>query len=202
MIHFLAWSAAVAVALGLLLVFLPLRFTLVVGWDRMLPLFDVRIWRFSLRTSRPPRWLRRLGERVLDLLVGKVARPKTAPVKPVPTAMPSGRKLHLPAFLRALLEAGLRFLARFTRRLDFQLGGIDPAILGMLTGFCGGLAAAYGIRKFRWEPDFGSVAFRFRLEWTLSISLFGLLLWAGRSVPAIAGSFRRNRIKGLLPSAT
>ena len=199
--HFLAWAALIAAALGAILLFLPLRFTLVIGWDRRFPLFDVRIWRFSLRTSRPPHWLRRVGERLLDFVVGKISRPKTPPLKPVPAKRSLGRKIHPPTFVRAVLEAGLRFLARFTRRLEIQLGGIDPASLGMLTGFCGGLATAFGVRKFRWVPDFGSASFRFRLEWTLSISLFGLLLWAGRSVPAIAGSFRRNRTKGLLPSA-
>jgi hypothetical protein len=95
------------------------------------------------------------------------------------------------------LKAAGRFLSRFTRRLEFRLGGVDPALLGFLTGFLGGMAAAFGLR-LRWIPEFQPGPFRFRLRWTVSISLLGILLWAGRSASHFP---RKTAPPGLLPSA-
>jgi hypothetical protein len=109
--------------------------------------------------------------------------------------------LDLPTLVLAAFRAGGRFLGRFTRRLEVDLGGIDPALLGILTGTFGGLAASFGIRRFRWRPDFAASSFRFRLEWRLSISLFGILRWGLASAPSLTAAFKRRRRPGLLPSA-
>ena len=99
-----------------------------------------------------------------------------------------------------MAAAVLRFFSGFTRRLEVTLGGIDPAVLGILTGTVGGIAAAAGLRRFRWTPDFTAESFRFRLHWRLSISLFGFLIWVGRGGQEIVSAFRRRKDAGLLNS--
>jgi len=116
-----------------------------------------------------------------------------AGAKPVPAS----RRRKPMRLIWWLLKSVARFLSRFTRRLEFRLGGVDPALLGLLTGLLGGFAAAVGLR-LRWIPLFQPGPFRFRLRWTVSISLFGILVWLGRS----ASFFPRKADRpGLLPSA-
>jgi hypothetical protein len=183
------------VLLGAILV-VPVRATLLVGWEERIPLFEVRIWGMSLRRRRPPALLRRLVNRLLDRFL-----------RAFPSRSSEKRREGAPAPVRradpvrlawwALVALG-RFLSHFTRRLEIRLGGMDPALLGGSTGFLGGIAAALGIERFSWIPEFQPGPLRFRLRWTVSISVLGILLWVGRSASLFP---RKSGGTGLLPSA-
>ena len=174
----------------------PVRATLQVGWEERIPLFEVRIWGVSLKRRRPPALLRRIVNRLLDrFLMAFPARSSEKPRADAPTPVRRTDPLRLAWWAIAALG---RFLSQFTRRLDLRLGGIDPALLGGLTGFLGGIGAALGAERFSWIPDFQPGPLRFQLRWTLSISILGILLWLGRSASLVP---RKTGGTGLLPSA-
>jgi len=149
----------------------------------------------TIRRRKLPTWIRRLANRLVDKVLRALPIPSAQPAKPKPEP---ARRRPVPSrlFLWALKAVG-RFLSQFTRRLEFRLGGVDPALLGILTGLLGGIAAAVGLRLL-WIPQFQPGPFRFRLRWTISISMFGILLWLGRSASLFP---RKNDRAGLLPSA-
>jgi len=175
----------------------PVRATLLVGWEARVPLFEVRIWGMSLKRRRPPAFLRRLANKLLDAVVRAI--PPPSPENPRTDAPTKVRRTGpLLGFAWWTLSALGRFLSQFTRGLDIRLGGVDPALLGGLTGLLGGVAAALGAQRYTWIPDFQPGPFRFRVRWTVSASLAGILIWVGRS----ASLFPRKRASaGLLPSA-
>ena len=174
----------------------PVRATLQVGWEERTPLFEIRIWGISLKRRRPPALLRRLVNGLLDrFLKAFPSRSPETPRKDAPTPSRHANPFRLVLWVLAALG---RFLSQFTRRLDIRLGGIDPALLGGLTGFLGGIAAALGAERFSWIPEFQPGPVRFRLRWTVSISVLGILLWVGRSASLFP---RKTGGTGLLPSA-
>jgi len=126
------------------------------------------------------------------------AFPSRSPEKPRKDAPATGRRADPFQLAWWALAAMGRFLSQFTRRLDIRLGGIDPALLGGLTGFLGGVGAALGAERFSWIPEFQPGPLRFRIRWTVSISLVGILLWVGRSASLFP---RKKDPTGLLPSA-
>jgi hypothetical protein len=170
--------------------------TFQVGWDEQIPLFEVRVWGFSLRRRQLPGWIRRRANKVLDKAIRSLPSPSGEPVRDKPAPTPRRGNLMRLAFW--ILRVLGRFLSQFTRVLEFRLGGVDPALLGVLTGILGGASAALGFR-LRWIPLFQPGPFRFRLKWTISISLLGILLLAGRAASMFP---RKSGRSGLLPSAS
>lgn len=190
------WIIAGLVLFAGAILFVPLHATLQVGWDEGVPLFEIRLWGLVLRRRKLPSWIRRAGNKVADRILRTLPGPaeKSTKRKSVPVF---GRRDPMRFVWWAFMAIG-RFLSRFTRRLEFRLGGVDPALLGLLTGILGGAAAAMGLR-LRWIPQFQPGPFRFRLRWTVSISLFGFFLWLGRSASIFP---RKTGRPGLLPSAS
>jgi hypothetical protein len=189
------WILAGLVLCSVAILLVPLRATLQVGWDEGIPLFEIRVWGLTLRRRKLPSWVRRWANKAMDRILRALPSPMAGVPKPTPAAS-SGRKDPMRLVWWGLAVVG-RFLSQFTRRLEFRLGGVDPALLGLLTGILGGIAAAAGLR-LRWIPQFQPGPFRFRLRWTISISLFGIFLWLGRSASLFP---RKTGRPGLLPSA-
>ena len=194
-IHLALWILAGLFLFAAAILLVPLRATLQVGWDEGIPLFEIRVWGLTLRRRKLPSWIRRAANWVLDRILRRLPGPK-APAPKAERATSSKRGNPTRLVWWALKVVG-RFLSQFTRRLEFRLGGVDPALLGVLTGFLGGIAAASGLRLL-WIPEFQPGPFRFRLRWTVSISLLGILLLVGRSASHFP---RKTTRRGLLPSA-
>ena len=160
-----------------------------------MPLFEIRVWGIAVRRRKLPSWIRRRAGKVLDKAMRSLPGP-SADAADAKRPSPTRRSDPMRLVRWGLATAG-RFLSHFTRRLEFRLGGIDPALLGFLTGFLGGVAASVGLRLL-WIPEFQPGPFRFRLRWTISISLLGIFLWLGRSATAFP---KKKARRGLLPSA-
>lgn len=172
--------------------FVPLRVSVLVGWSER-PRFELHVWGIALRRRRLPSWVGRLGMRGVDKLFERLGRkPKgvDSSGKPANKGVPLNWRRILGRFGWWGARTLLGFLSRITRRLDIQLGGIDPSVLGILTGTVAGAGAALGFERLRWLPRFEPGPFRFLFRWTISISLFGGILWLGR---AMASFPRRSK---------
>jgi hypothetical protein len=171
---------------GIAVIFLPLlvRFEFGAGKELSPPVWmKLRVWglcilRFpgkrSARSSAVARWLIRGMDQVLS-------RPedRSAPVPKEQTRRKSSRWGF--GFLRwaALRMASLG--SRLTRRLEVRCAGIDPALLGTLTGVAAIVRGIMGTRRFDWIPDFSPSGPRVEVRWDLSISIWKLVRWTGET---------------------
>ena len=154
------------------------------------------MWGISLRRRRLPNWIRRRANKALEKALESFPSPIDQPAKKKPVAKPRrGSPVRLVWWALTMLG---RFLSKFTRVLEFRLGGVDPALLGILTGILGGAAMATGLR-LRWIPMFQPGPFRFRLRWTISVSLLGIFIGVGKAASMFP---RKPGRSGLLPSAS
>jgi len=71
--------------------------------------------------------------------------------------------------------------AQLTRHLQVRCGGIDPALLGTLTGVAAIFRGIIGTRRFDWIPDFAPSGPRVEVRWDLSISIWKLVRWTGET---------------------
>ena len=163
-----------------------MRMSILVGWSER-PRFELRVWGIALRRRRLPSWVGRLGMRGVDKLFERFGRkPKAVDPseKPAKKGVPLDWRRILGRFGWWGARTLLSFLSRITRRLDIQVGGVDPSVLGIRTGAVAGPGAALGFERLRWVPRFEPGPFRFLFRWTVSISLFGAILWLGRTMSA------------------
>lgn len=173
-----AIAIVVLLSLALLLVRVPIL--LVLHWDRS----DPRRWGLVVRLagatlvrlpgpreSRPrsddqapliPPWL----WRVLDWGIAKWKKRRRGPSREGRSSGPLG-------VLGLLLDV---LLVRTTRRLRLEIGGIDPAGLAALHGLFLSLRPLVpGADTFRFHPDWTVFEPRFRLVWSLRVSVAGFL---------------------------
>lgn len=199
-------ALALVVCAGAILLFVPVSLRLAVGWDER----STPPWRLSLRL-----W-------GIELLPGRRSRsrgPASAPeggAKAKRTLPPwlrrllrwAWRKFRAPRRRRpgprrrgGLAKSILGMLVRFlkaafvmpTRRIQLDLGGVDPAMLASLWGLflaVEPLLPRPGTLRFR--PDWACFRLRASLTWHLRSSLAGFLLGLMRS--------GRKRTIPLLPS--
>lgn len=167
-------------------VFLPVRIRLVLGIDRSLPdplLFELRIWgirilRIPDSRSRRSGWVgRKLARWIESFLVSSKDRDESSPPSPVEKT----RKPMSTSFVLWAARRGMVLVGRLTRRFELSCAGIDPALLGTLTGVFAIVQGALGVEKFGWAPDFTPGTLRVRLGWDLSISVWKLVKWVGET---------------------
>lgn len=201
---------ALALVAGCVFLFLPISLRLAVGWDEAATppwRLSLRLWGIELMPSprtkpkaastraegkgptkskrRIPPWLRRLSR-----WAWKKFR--------APRSRPSGKRAKR-SLAMTILGVFLRFLkAAFvmpTRRIQLDLGGVDPATLASLWGLFLSfepLLPRPGTLRFR--PDWECFRLRGSLTWHLRSSVAGFLLGLWRS--------GRVRTPSLLPSRT
>lgn len=112
-----------------------------------------------------------------SLLAPDPERPKD--VSPTPSKRTSSKWGF--GFLRWAALRLTNLIARLTRRLQVRCGGIDPALLGALTGGAAILHGILGTRRFAWIPDFAPGGPWIGVRWDLSISIWKLVRWTGET---------------------
>jgi len=165
-------------------VFLPVRLSFAARFDQgaasplgfVVRLWGIRILSFPRPRSRRSSWIGRKLSRWIESLLSPSDKPEDGPVKP-----PKASKPLRPGFLFWAAGRGMNLVSSLTRRLEVGCGGIDPALLGTLTGVAAIAQGALGTKKFRWNPDFAPGAMRLDLKWTLSISAWKLVVWTGET---------------------
>ncbi|HNY31451.1 MAG TPA: hypothetical protein PKO15_11245 [Fibrobacteria bacterium] len=147
-------------------------------------------WGVPMGGGRLLGWLSRKVESLFfRFLDSKMESPPSpSPEKSSPS---KGRKKRLPwRWIVWLAGRGFLLIGLLTRRLSFRVAGWDPALMGFCQGALSGGVAALGIRKVRWESDFGPSPPHAECTWDLGTSLLGLVLWGGRN--AFRMPFRRR----------
>lgn len=171
--------------------FLPVRMRMELEWigkpaDAFrfrFSVFGFALLTFPDRKSRRARWLARKLAAGIERLLDFSAPPREA--KPEPAK--SDRKRPGLDFAVWALRRGYALVSGVTRRMELRCGGVDPALLGTLTGVVAVLRGATGVRKLVWVPDFAPGPARVALDWRLSASVWRLVQWVGDSY------FDRNR---------
>lgn len=152
---------------------------------------ELRVWgirvlrlpgRVSPRSSVVGRWIFRRIDQVLNHVDGP-------PSKPAEDTAPTPKKRSMDfKFLRWAAGRTAILLSTVTRRLQVRCGGIDPALLGTLSGIAAIAQGALGAKKFVWVPDFAPTTGFVEVKWEVSISILKLVRWTGES---FAGRNRR-----------
>jgi len=199
-------AVALVLAAACVLLFLPVSLRLAVGWEEGATppwKLSVRLWRIELLPAPRPR--RAPASDGSD--AGPEPRRKSMPPwmrrllrwawKKFRTPRRPGSAARKRRGGNALVRVVLRFLkAAFvlpTRRIQIDLGGIDPATLATLWGLF--LAIDPLLPRpgtFRFRPDWECFRPKGRLSWHLRASLAGFLFGLLRS--------RRGGTSPLLPS--
>jgi hypothetical protein len=141
-------------------------------------LWGLKILNFPQRRSRRQGWIgKKLSKWIESILTSSGAPQEDKPIK-----KPSTRRFPLkPSFVMWVAGRAMRLLARITRKIEVGCSGVDPALLGALTGVVAIAQGAFGTSKFRWNPDFTPGSLRIDWKWSLSISGWKLIVWAGES---------------------
>lgn len=172
---------------GIGAIFLPLLIRLDFGVDEeSTPPFwlEARVWglrvlrfpgRRSPRASVLGRWLLRWVDRILT------RSEEPTPSAPAPTAPRRRSPRWSFGFARWAAGRLASLGALLTRRLRIRCGGIDPALLGSLSGVAGIVGGALDLRRFNWIPDFAPSGPRLDVRWDLSISVWKLVRWTGET---------------------
>jgi len=140
-------------------------------------LWGIRIFSIPSRRSRRSGWIgRKLSRWIESFLSSKPA--ETAETVEKPT---KPRKKSRSGFVIWVAGRAMNLASRLTRRFEVGCGGIDPALLGSLTGVAAIVQGALGTKRFGWHPDFAPGAVRIEVKWTLSISIWKLVAWTGET---------------------
>lgn len=179
---FLGGFALCAIAV----VFVPLWIRLEFGAGKELtpPVrIELRVW--GLRVLRFPGRRRAgssaLGRWLVRGLDKMLSRPED---RSSPASAPTSRRSSSRWGFGFLRWATLRVAAlglRLTRRLQVRCGGIDPALLGTLTGVVAIVRGMVGARRFHWIADFAPSGPHMEVRWDLSISIWKLVRWTGET---------------------
>lgn len=146
----------------------------------------MRLWGLRILQipgRRPRRTTTRLGKWLFDKLDGVLARQETNrdSAKDASSEKPPKARRSRPGLFRWVARSLVDLLGRLTRRLRVRCGGVDPALLGALSGVVAILRGALGTRRLEWIPDFAPTALRVEIRWDLSLSVWKLFRWGGES---------------------